>query len=457
MTAPAAARTFLGPEPLDTDDVELTASSLVYAFDGESLPFGVYERRAGGRVRRLPEFDALRSLRPSRPDADNQKREIDLAASSKVVAVSVSALSEFYEGASESTEPGQSAVAVSRRDGRVRRLVRCERTSTGPVRVDDTIVAYVGAGCRGWIGVRDMATGRSGVVRPPAGARFEDLQIGGRYVAAQEVGRTHRIGVYDWQSGKRLYGAPEAVEFVVTRSGALAVTRGRGDGVCYAEQVAWFSREEPVAHVLPGAACGESLLVAGDLVLWARRTTSGSEDVITRLPDGRTEFLVRPGEGVGWAYFDGPRVGYLTSGCDGRGRVVVDPIQTLRAEGPPPVSPCDVSLEHVRRTARVGRRGRLALRLACQAGCEGSIRLYDPAAQRNLSFYGGSANFLVEEGEPHTTVVYLADAEVRRLARAGRLEVELQVLVHQPAGGAVTRTAPLTLLAPYRMRSTRTT
>ena len=42
----------------------------------------------------------------------------------------------------------------------------------------------------------------------------------------------------------------------------------------------------------------------------------------------------------------------------------------------------------------------------------------------------------------------LADAEVERLRAAGRLELELRVVVHQVAGANVTRSVPLTLLPP---------
>jgi hypothetical protein len=453
-TPPAAARTVLGPVPDESEASAVTANALTYAFDGEYESFGVFRRGANGKVQRLRQFDSMRSLRAPRRDADESERVVELDASPSLVAVAVSRLSVFYEGAGEFSEDGQSAIAVARPRGPARRVVQCARFRLGPVAVDDSVVAYLGAGCRGWIGALDVSSGRARILPPSAGAMFGELDVAGRYVAAEETrrGGDQRLVVYDWVRGGRVLDVPAGL-FALGRDGTLAVLRGAGDEGCDAAELVWYSVKEPRAHVLPGA-CGEELFIARGQVLWSRRLPGAGvpeprlEYVATSLSTGDTQVLFEGGVSQRWpVYFDGDRVAYAVPGCDGTPVVAVDTVAALRQRAPLAVGPCTVSLGRIPRSVRVDERGEFKLEFGSRTGCEGSISLYSPSEQREIALYGGnSRGIVVEPGRRSTAVVSLATEEAQRLAAAGRLDVELRVLVFQPDGGKTTRSVPLTLL-----------
>jgi hypothetical protein len=157
------------------------------------------------------------------------------------------------------------------------------------------------------------------------------------------------------------------------------------------------------------------------------------------------------GVGERWpVYFDGRSVGYAVPGCDGGTVVVVDTVAGVRTRAPFGAGGCSVSLRHVPRRVRVNRRGELKLEFASRTGAEGNVTLYDPGEQRAVELYGGNPRGMaVDTGGRSTVELQLTDAEVKRLRSAGRLELELRVVVFQIGSAAsVTRTVPLTLLPP---------
>jgi len=454
-SASADARTVLGSVP-ETDATAITPNALFYAFDGEFEAFGVFRRGGDGKARRLPQFDGLRSLRAPVRDADENQRVVELAASRELVAISVSRISVFYEGAGESSEPGQSAIAVARPGGPARRLVQCERHQLGPVAVHGSVVAYLGAGCRNWIGVRDTASGRARVLRPPAGGSFGDPVVAGRYVAAVETARdgAERIAVYDWTRGRRAYAVQGNSIFALDRDGTLAVLRGAGVAECAAGEVAWYSVREPRAHVLPGA-CDEDLFLANGRVLYSRLVPGGSgpeptlEYVATDLSSGDTMLLLRGGIGRAWpVYFDGRSLGYAVPACDGGTAVGVDTVAGLRRRPPGAAGPCTVSLARVPRTVRLNARGEFVVVLTSRTGFDGSLSLFDPVAEQEVGLQGGNHRVGAPERGRRERSIMLAAAEWDRLKSAGRLDVELRILVFQPAGANTLRSVPLTLLPP---------
>jgi hypothetical protein len=447
---PANGRTVLGPLP-ETDATDVRPDRLLYAYDGDYGYSGVFDRRPGGRERRLRQFDSLYALRPS-PAGDALERELSVTGSSALTAVSVSTGAVFYEGAADFTSPGPGAVAVARRGGPARRLVQCSTYPVGPVRVDGDVVAYIGAGCRDQIGVRDTRTGRTLVLRPPAGRGFADLQLAGRYVAASEVDRSGeaRFGLYDWRRGRRVRSLPQGEEFGLSASAAATTSCGPGE-------IAWYELPVRVRRTLPGAVCDERVLVAGRRALWARALPGGdpadpvAEYVVTNLATGATHRILdsrTPGGARFPVYFDGRELGYSTPGCHGGEEIVVDTPAELKRMGPYVPGPCEVSLAHLPRVARVSRLAEFTIRLECATGCSGFVRLRDAAQQPVLLRSGDHDAYAAEAGETTRVTIALADHEAERLKQAGRLEVELVFQVFQPNGSDTTRTAPLTLMAP---------
>ena len=465
--APAHARTDLGGVPDVAGDpyaLAVTPGALVYSSSGDFEPYGVFEQRSRGAVRRLRQFDSLGALRPPRGSGDLQ-RIVAVAASRQLVAVSVSTYGVSYEGEERYTKNGPAALAVARPRGRAVRLEQCRTTAFGPVAVSGTVVAYFGPGCdEDALGVRDTATGARRVLRPPARGDFVDLRLAGRFVAALIEGGPSDgdVIVYDWRGGRVAYRA-SGEPFALQDDGKLATLGGGGQPGCQAGDAIWFSPSEPRPHVLEGTGCDEdAVFIANDLVLSSRFAAPPAE----RHDDAQAEFVVTDLAGttttplftsqIGPAsprfpvYFDGTRVGYSTPRCDGGERIVIDTIAELMRGGPAGQELCTVSLRRIPAEVRVGRRfPRFALDFACRHGCEGYIRLWDPAEQRHVPFYGGDyANLGAPASRTARHELELGRTDAERLRRLGRLDLELRVEVLQIAGGSIVRTRPITFLPP---------
>lgn len=467
--APAAAVTHLGGVSDTADDpgaLAVTPRALIYSSAGDEEPYGIFEQRAERRVRRLRQFESLRALRP-RLRYDEVVRGIQLAASSSLIAVAVSTVGVFVDGAEDSSDPGPSALDVAAPTGRAIRIQSCRAAELGPVAVSGRTVAYVGAGCdnaRAGIGVRDIASGAARVLRPPAAGRFWDVQLAGRHMAGAVEGGSSDgdVIVYDWRRGRELYRIP-GPPFALQDDGKVATLGGAPQPGCDVGDARWYSPAEPRAHVVPERGCFDDwVFMAHDRILSsrflsapvARGDLAQSDFVVSDLAGSDTMPLFTAQAGSSLlrvpVYFDGTRVGYSTPGCDARDRMVVDTVDHLARTGPVGQELCTVSLKRVPAQVKVrGRLHRFVLEFACRHGCEGRIRLWDPAEERYIGFYGSGE--YASMGAPPSSwerhELGLTDTEGKRLRRLGRLDLELRVEVLQIAGGSIVRTQPIALLA----------
>jgi hypothetical protein len=462
LAAPAQARTVLGDLPgttADYDEHSVTRGALVYGHDGYSEPYGIFIRRGDRDVRRLRQFDSLGSLRARHPYADERRRGVSVGASDRLVAVAVATRSLHYDGNEEHAEPAPAAVAVAPPGARrAVRIASCRAATLESVRVDGRTVAYLGAGCdddRTGIGVRDMTSGAARTIRPPAGSRFYELRLAGRYVAALVEGRRDGIVVYDWRSGRQLHRVPAlGVDFALQRDGTLAYP-DVGDA-CEGGEIRWTSREGR-RHVPRDPICADGILLASDRILAIADQPPGEDPrtqvMLTDLDGGNRTPLFESSV-PGWSLrfpllFDGTRIGYATPNCEAGERIVVDTVAELAASGPIAHERCTVSMSRIASRATVGSRGGFRLVLACRNGCIGRIRLWDPAGQRHLAFYGLGEAASVRAPRSRATrhEFTLERDEAERLRRAGRLELELRVEVQQLGAPSTTRSKPLTLVA----------
>jgi hypothetical protein len=480
--SPATARTVFDPAP-QVYERTVTPGGLFYAYGQDEERVRVFVQPAAGPRRRLAQFDRLDRVRPGRDaHADAVDRLVELAASRSLVAAAVYTYAVYFEGASDFKAPGPSAVDAAPPDGPAQRLAKCAKGTLRGVTVDGRTVAYLGADCAedGAIAVHDTATGERFVVHPPAGRAFAYFDLAGRYLAVLSVLRTDfpgepddpQLGVYDWRTGAQLYTLPPPDGFAIAADGTLVTEQdARRDAACMADGLAWHSLADPAPHPLAGRACQDDLLVAGDRVLWSRRVSDRRTDAeredqarlvefdyaVTDLAGEHAQRLFPPSTAdrfVGYpVYFDGARVGYARPRCDGRETIVVDDVGFLERTGPPALDTCPILLREVPRRIQLRPHGDFTIQLRCPRGCQGRVRLFDPARGRHLRFpnFVDSKFLRLDEvppgGRPRVRVK-LEKADRGRLARAGRLELQLRVESFQPDGRSLNRSAPLTVLPP---------
>ena len=466
LASPAAGRTLLGDLPGEASEVDQHAvapSVLAYGYDGGfQKPYGIFVQRAGGRPQRLRGFDPLRSLRSRERGADQYTRTVAVGASDRYVAVGVSSVAIFDDGSDEQRYPGPAVVAVSRPDGRrIVRIAQCRAREFPTVRVDGSTVAYLGGGCDpDNIGVRDMRTGASRIIRPPRDSWFYDVKVAGRYVAGALEGGGGGVAVYDWRSGRRIYRAPHASEgFSLASDGAVADVAPRPETGCPYGDARWFSPADPRPHVLPGAGCDDDVLIAPGRILGSRFVDSVPDqgvrseyfvaDLLGRKRTAMFMAQIAPTYARYPVYFDGRRVGYSTPSCDGGERIVVDTVKELARGGPVPGETCRLSLRRVPARVRLVRSSLARLRFPCSTGCSAHVRLWDPAAGEYLALEQGDymATFS-RRGGTATADIQLAPQDAERIARDGRLDLELRVEIFHPSGRSTHRARPLTLLPP---------
>jgi hypothetical protein len=425
-------------------------------------------------ARRLRQFDPLDRLRPPRGHrADGVSRDVEFDADGRRVAIALTVVLEYAEGAETEFAPSVSRLDTARLDGRTVTLARCRGAALRGVDIDGDVVAWVHCDPRE-IRVRDMtaASDEAMVVRDPSGRAFAfgGVKLAGPYVAAQFAGENQPVAVFDRRTGAKLYETGSAHGFDLQADGKLAVQRPRGDAACPVEDVAWYSPADPTAHVLSVPACGEELAIAGDRILWSRRLrddrTGGHasadqarfvtlDAVTTNMSGGalRPVFPERAGPALPAPRylldFDGERIWYSQARCRGD-RVVVDTVDELAAGGPAPFERCVVSLAAVPRRATISRRGRVRLRFRCTRGCDAEVRLWLASESRYLkfpNFYGSDFMRIDDLGARRTITLdfALTRADRRLLARRGSLALEVHADAVQPDFSTVRTTKPLRL------------
>jgi hypothetical protein len=425
----------------------------------------------GRRTRRLRQFDALDRLRPPRGErADGMDRLVTFDADGTRVAIAVTVVQEFDEGAETDFFPAVSRLDTARLDGRAVTLASCRKAELPAVAVDRDTVAWVDCDPK-QIRVRDLAVtdGGTSVLTDPSGRAFGEVKLAGPYVAAHVQGASQPVVVFDRRTGSKLYETGDAFGFDLQEDGKVAVQRPRGDAACSVEDVAWYSPAEPSAHTLPGPACGEELAIAGDRILWSRRVRDErtgsvasapqaefvSHDVVTTdLSGGAVQPIFPRRDGPSapaprtLQSFDGERIAYEQSRCSGD-RVVVDSVAELESGGPPPLERCTVSLAAVPRRVTLSNRGKFRLRVRCTRGCDARVRLWVPSEQRYLNFpnFYGSDFLRIDDLRPRRTRTLefqLTRADRQLLARRS-LKVQVQADADQPDFSTVRTTAPLEL------------
>ena len=464
-----------GTDP-SIDDWRMVTGGVVQADTVYEGPFDVTYHPGSGRPRVLPQFRRVARLQARRDeDSFRRRRYASFDADDRRVALAVSTYNAFPgEGAGPDIDaPDRSELLTATLGGPATRLHRCERGDIGPVGVDGDVVAWVGTKCEyqhTTIGVRDLSGADPPVtISAPPERAFLDVRVAGDYVLGRIWEPTFfgpnpdtappELVVYRRATGAEVLRVPDAVDYDLQGDGKLVTLRAAAPDWCSYDELAWYSPEDPRAHVLSPRACSGSVLVARDRILWNRRISeTGYGAATTDLAGGDVQpvFAARdPAKHDAphspFAY-DGARVAYMADGCD-RYDIVVDTVRELAERGPLPLETCLVSFRAVAPRARLDRRGGVTQAIGCPSGClEARVRLRDVASGRDLRLRrnGGVYDWLdlapVRRDGSRRVRLDLTAKDRTRLTKLGRLRVELRVSVPQPGGPSRTFARRLTLL-----------
>jgi hypothetical protein len=239
--------------------------------------------------------------------------------------------------------PQAEDVLVGPPAGPFRTLVRA-RTCSLPTAgrafaLDDGVAAYLELDCardRIRVVVRDVARrGRPIVLHEGAVSSgcCRDVAIAGRYVAWSDRGD---VVIYDWPARRLGYrarlrrdGIDVDVGFDLQLDGKLAVAyRPVEFGRTGPRTVAWFSRSEPRAHLLPLRGRSTRVRIAGDRIALERYVTATTSALVVADLAARTRTVARFAPPVrlrGGFDFDGRRIAWAS-----------DRVTATREDCPPP-------------------------------------------------------------------------------------------------------------------------
>lgn len=408
-----------------------------------------------GRVRRLGGFDPLLNQGRARD------RIVALDGSPGRVAVGFS-LEELAQGESgfDFAVPLLGQVLIAPVDGRVRSIVRCRNQvrPPGSVALAARFLAYAGPGCdRARFGVRDLARSSTRAVARPAGR----LRAAGSFVANA---RGRRVEVYDAASGKSRYvvdvpavaGAVGPPQFDIQDDGTLAATVVEDVGC----RVWVWAPDGAQRGPLPYRPdCGAAIRLDDGRLLFdefvdARTarlvlgTLSGdpSRAIGPVTPAAAREALL-PTSSTGIADagtdLDGERFAYAEPACLDA-RVVFGTLDAFHE--PEPLESCPVSVKAPKRV-RVDSRGRFAVRVRCDNGCEAAMTLReDTDARREIRNLGENDVRVSRGARGRRIVLRVGRRERRSLQRRGRLRIVVTVQVLQPDDTKREASTRLTLL-----------
>ena len=295
------------------------------------------------------------------------------------------------------------------------------------------------------------------------------IRLAGRFIAfvtaTNDIKPIYELVVWDWVAGAEAYrlrpgrDLPDISSWDLQVDGKAAVAYNSREGDRQLARVAWFSVEEPRAHVLPlvagggaSSANGKEIRIAEDRIALTVPTAGcGAQLTIASLDGASTPMacLEHRYREEPWD-FDGRRVALRASRCSSTAFVVRGLEETI-AE---PALPTRCPLRLSRAIVPVDRLGVARLRVGCPIGCISSLAL-QPRGRRPGDELGRSLIVLPPTGERRAVVrIGLYSPAARLLARKRRMPALLIGPERVPSGLSKPRfrSVRVTLKAPKRSR-----
>jgi hypothetical protein len=326
--------------------------------------------------------------------------------------------------------------------------------------LDGSMAVYEASGCNG-VAVRDLATLGSprcfpGVLRKP--------RLAGRFLAAiaQDLSSTGRIIVFDHRTGEEVYrietspsGEPVSFRAVdVQDDGTIAFAyQSSEEGGRIQQRLGWASPASPTAHALPTPArAGYQVRLAGGRIAYmgsqGRPVPPTAELGLVNLTGDAPRVLARRLYGDLFndtLDFDGTRVTWVGPTCQGP-RIYIRDVDDLM----PAVTPMRRCPLKLRGGARIDRRGRVALRVACAGltfDCASGVTVHTARRYRldGRTIPAGRRLDINDSPRGSKIRVKLSRLGKRLLAAQRRLRVRLTASLGDDTLGRETRTTRATL------------
>jgi hypothetical protein len=238
--------------------------------------------------------------------------------------------------------------------------------------------------CESGVHVRDLAPGAD-----PAGRDYPggDVRVAGSFVAIGDYPES--ITVSNWRTGEDLFTVDGVYGLDHAANGIARFDLGEDGTLAYitnAYKLAWASPAAPTPHPVAEAdALPGRVVVAGGRIAYSHADINYAAPIVdVRALDGTLLMRANAAYAITSPDFDGRRLTWVAAPCATGGLVVWD---GEGAPPAPPAGPCPVP-RIVHDSARVDRRNRLSVRLACPErpwlGCAVTVEARNPMDGPNL-------------------------------------------------------------------------